>query len=216
MKGARKDSANNSMVYNKKSLLEQYMKIDKKKAIQDIYVRGNTEMVSTALALKSKLFPKFDQFQTKKVAMKKKKTINKSWDGVIDLTNAAANRYAERPDWFATTNDSLPPLERASKNHSIVSSEYNESGKGSRKSSKKWSRWSSSKDHTRNSINQNDSSLVKGSRSSDRSKSNKKSTSRKRKRSTEKYEGVMLIGSKRGVHLKESLNSLKSNMPELI
>jgi hypothetical protein len=61
--GARKESANNSMVHPKGSLLEQYIKIDKKKAIKDIYVKqGMNEVNQTTLALKSKLFPKFEQF----------------------------------------------------------------------------------------------------------------------------------------------------------
>jgi hypothetical protein len=51
------------MVHPKGSLLEQYIKIDKKKAIKDIYVKqGMNEVNQTTLALKSKLFPKFEQF----------------------------------------------------------------------------------------------------------------------------------------------------------
>lgn len=132
----RKDSVNNSMIHNKRSLLDHFTKIDKKKVIQDIYVKGNSELVSTTLALKSKNFPKLDQFQTKKQLKKRKVLNSKSRDGVIDLTHPN-NRYADRPDRFATTNDSLPPLDRSSKNNSIIGSEYNESSKGSRKSSKK-------------------------------------------------------------------------------
>jgi hypothetical protein len=169
---------------------------------------------------KSKGYPKFETFGSKKIK-KRRKVIGK--DKMLDLTQN--NRYADISGELSLTNteNSLPPLDRSSKASSIISdSDYDDNNR-SRGRSSKWKRkhrMSQSKEPTRNKKEEwnqsltytNDwlgkgNSFIGSEKKSDRSKSLRKSNS-KRKQDLTKNE-------LRAVNLKQSLKNLKSKPPPL-